>query len=142
MMRLLIALVAGALFGVGLVVSGMTDTARVRGFLDVAGAWDPTLIFVMGGAILPMAGAWAFARGRRPKLGGDFPTRPDPGIDLRLAAGSVMFGIGWGLSGLCPGPALAAMSANGAGGVVFLAAMAFGMWAAVPVRRHPASAKG
>jgi uncharacterized membrane protein YedE/YeeE len=127
-MRIVLAIFAGGLFGMGLHLSGMTDTQKVLGFLDFFGAWDPTLIFVMGGAIIPMALAWAFTRGREPLLGGTFPARPDANLDTRLITGAVMFGIGWGLVGLCPGPAIASLSYGGVQGAVFFAAMASGMW--------------
>lgn len=139
-MRNLFAALAGGLFGTGLLLSGMTDTRKVQGWLDIFGDWDPTLAFVMGGAIIPMAIAWQVTRGRRPALGGTFPARPDPVIDRNLVIGSVLFGIGWGLSGLCPGPALASISYGGWGGLVFLIAMLGGMWAAPPLRRRLDSA--
>ena len=134
-MRAVLALLSGALFGAGLHVSGMTDTARVRGFLDFAGAWDPTLAFVMGGAILPMAVAWRFARSGKPIAGSSFPPPPSDAITRPLILGSVLFGVGWGLVGLCPGPALASLSYGGWPGLVFLAAMLAGMWATPPLRR-------
>lgn len=135
MLRAVSAGVAGAVFGLGLVVSGMTDTTKVQGWLDVFGDWDPTLAFVMGGAIVPMALAWRVAARRRmsvlgttlPRLG---PQRLDPG----LIWGSVLFGAGWALAGLCPGPALASLSFGGTGGLVFFAAMLVGMLAAAPLR--------
>lgn len=135
MLRAVSAGVAGAVFGLGLVVSGMTDTTKVQGWLDVFGDWDPTLAFVMGGAIVPMALAWRVAARRRmsvlgttlPRLG---PQRLDPG----LIWGSVLFGAGWALAGLCPGPALASLSFGGTGGLVFFAAMLVGMLAAAPFR--------
>ncbi|APX90930.1 hypothetical protein BV394_03130 [Brevirhabdus pacifica] len=136
-MRNLAAVIAGGLFGAGLMLSGMTDTAKVQGFLDVLGAWDPTLIFVMGGAIVPMFIAWRIAAMRRmPALGGAFPPPSTDDLGRRLVVGSVMFGMGWGLAGLCPGPALASLSYGGIGGLVFLAAMATGMFAAPPVARR------
>lgn len=79
-MRILLALLSGGMFGIGLYLSGMTDTNKVQGFLDFFGAWDPTLAFVMGGAILPMAVAWAATRGRKPLAGGIFPTGPTQGL--------------------------------------------------------------
>ena len=133
-MRNLFALIAGGLFGAGLHLSGMTNTAKVQGFLDFFGAWDPTLAFVMGGAILPMAGAWALAQRRKPITGGEFPARPDPRIDRHLVVGAVLFGMGWGLVGLCPGPAIASLSYGGLGGLVFLGSMLAGMLAAPPAR--------
>ena len=126
-MRIIISLIAGALFGAGLHLSGMTDTQKVLGFLDIFGAWDPTLMFVMGGAMAPMAIAWALTRNRQPLAGGSFPARPDPRIDRKLVTGALMFGAGWGLVGLCPGPALASLSYGGWAGAFFLAAMIAGM---------------
>ncbi|MEO0402685.1 MAG: DUF6691 family protein [Pseudomonadota bacterium] len=140
-MRGAIALASGALFGAGLHISGMTDTARVRGFLDVAGAWDPTLAFVMGGAILPMVLAWRLTRKRTPLTGGAFPAQPTQEITRPLVAGSVLFGVGWGLVGLCPGPALASISYGGWPGAAFLMAMLAGMFAVPPMRRALDSAR-
>jgi uncharacterized membrane protein YedE/YeeE len=88
-MKLVIALIAGMLFGGGLVVSGMTDTAKVQGWLDVFGAWDPTLAFVMGGAMIPMAIAWVLTKGRSPMTGGNFPAPPEPKLGRNLIVGSV-----------------------------------------------------
>ena len=127
-MRQLFALISGALFGIGLAISGMTDTTRVIGWLDIFGNWDPTLAFVMGGAILPMAVAWRIAAARRaPALGGAFPTPPEPRLGNNLVFGSMLFGAGWGLAGLCPGPSLASITWGGLGGVVFVLAMVTGM---------------
>lgn len=134
-MRILLSLIAGALFGGGLFVSGMTDTAKVQGWLDVFGNWDPTLAFVMGGAMIPMFIAWRLTPGRKPLAGGEFPTLPRPELDHRLITGSVLFGMGWGLAGLCPGPAIASITYNGIGGVVFMVAMLAGMLAAPPIGR-------
>lgn len=134
MQRLVFAFIAGGLFGAGLFISGMTDTTKVQGWLDVFGNWDPTLAFVMGGAILPMAIAWMFTKGRRPIVGGEFPTPPEPKIGRNLVLGSVLFGAGWGLAGLCPGPAVASLSYGGWPHWVFLVAMLGGMWAAPMVR--------
>ncbi len=135
MQRVIFAAIAGGLFGAGLLVSGMTDTNKVQGWLDVFGAWDPTLAFVLGGAILPMLVAWQIASRRAaPALGGTFPGRPDPRLGHNLVLGSVLFGAGWGLVGLCPGPAIASISWGGTGGVVFLVAMLAGMVAAPPIR--------
>lgn len=133
-MRDVYAFLAGGLFGIGLLISGMTDTNKVQGWLDVFGDWDPTLAFVMGGAIIPMAVAWQITRSRRPVLGGDFPRAPDPRLGRNLVLGSALFGAGWGLAGLCPGPAMASLVWGGTGGVVFVVAMALGMWAAPPLR--------
>ncbi len=129
-MRILLAALAGSLFGAGLFVSGMTDTTKVQGWLDVFGNWDPTLAFVMGGAIVPMFFAWRLTRNRAPLVGGAFPPLPAPEFDHRLIVGSVMFGMGWGLAGLCPGPAVASITYNGWEGVLFMIAMLAGMVAA------------
>ncbi|MCD1625768.1 MAG: DUF6691 family protein [Paracoccaceae bacterium] len=126
-MRLLFAFLAGGLFGAGLFVSGMTDTAKVQGWLDVFGDWDPTLAFVMGGAIIPMAIAWRFVPGRRPLVGGDFPAQVSSQVSRNLVLGSTMFGAGWGLAGLCPGPAIASLSYGGVWHWVFAVAMLAGM---------------
>lgn len=137
MLRLLSALVAGGLFGAGLLVSGMVDTTKVQGWLDVFGDWDPTLAFVLGGAIVPMAIAWRVAARRKVAvLGGPLPLVPEdnarPGRNLII--GSTVFGAGWALAGLCPGPALASLTFGGTGGIVFVVAMAAGMLAAPPIR--------
>lgn len=127
-MRIAVALMSGLLFGLGLAVSDMIDPARVLGFLDVAGgAWDPTLAFVMGGALIPMAAAWRLAAARgAPAYGESFPAKPGP-VDGRLLAGAALFGAGWGLVGFCPGPALAALTLGGWPVWAFVAAMAVGM---------------
>lgn len=139
---MLIHLGAGALFGVGLVVSDMADPARVRAFLDVAGgAWDPTLAFVMGGALIPMAVAWRIAAGRaRPSHGAAFPAAPG-GIDRPLLAGAALFGVGWGLVGFCPGPALAALTLGGTPTLIFVAAMIAGMIGWRIAQPNPRSAR-
>lgn len=128
MLRLLFSALSGGLFGAGLLVSGMTDTTKVQGWLDVFGAWDPTLAFVLGGAIVPMMLAWNFTTRRAgPVLGGDFPRPPAAMLDRDLVLGSVLFGAGWGIAGLCPGPAMASLSWGGTGGGIFLLAMLAGM---------------
>ena len=135
MQRILIAALSGGVFGAGLMVSGMTDTNKVQGWLDVFGAWDPTLAFVLGGAILPMLVAWQMTTRRAHSLVGDpFPAKPDPRLGHNLVIGSVLFGAGWGLVGLCPGPAIASLSWGGAGGITFLLAMIAGMLVAQPIR--------
>lgn len=126
--RLAVAALSGAIFGLGLMLSGMTDPARVQGWLDVAGAWDPTLGFVLGGALIPMAIAWrVLARRERSYLGAALPGKPASRLDRRLLVGSVLFGAGWALAGFCPGPALAALGWSGAGGAVFVLGMVAGM---------------
>ena len=126
-MRILTSLVSGALFGLGLIISGMTYTQKVQGWLDIFGEWDPTLAFVMGGAMLPMAIAWKATRIRKPLTADKFPATNTTGIDRDLIIGSVFFGIGWGLAGLCPGPAIASLSFGGSSGVIFASAMIIGM---------------
>ena len=128
MLRALLALAAGGLFGAGLLVSGMVDTQKVQGWLDVFGAWDPTLAFVMAGAVLPMIPVWRLARRRQRSLL-DLPM-PEPFptlVDRNLVLGSLLFGAGWGIAGLCPGPSLAAISFGGWQVWVFVAAMLAGM---------------
>ena len=125
-MRILVALAAGSVFGTGLVISDMVNPARVQAFLDPFGAWDPTLAFVMGGAMIPMLIAWALTPGRAPLFGSGFPEMRTQ-IDGRLIGGGAMFGAGWGLAGLCPGPALAALSFGGGGLILFVAAMLAGI---------------
>lgn len=137
MLRALFAALSGGLFGAGLLVSGMVDTRKVQGWLDVFGDWDPTLAFVMGGAILPMIFAWRYAARRQTTmLGTPLPEKADPIIDRNLALGSVLFGFGWGLAGLCPGPSLASLSFGGWGGLLFLVAMLAGMMATPEIRRR------
>lgn len=126
--RLVPPLASGILFGAGLTIGGMTSPERVRGFLDVFGRWDPTLAFVMAGAVLVMAIAWrAQARMQAPLFGGKFslPDRSD--LDSKLIIGSAMFGIGWGLAGLCPGPAIAGLALGFWQTWLFVAAMLAGM---------------
>jgi uncharacterized membrane protein YedE/YeeE len=123
-----VALVAGLLFGVGLGVSGMARPTKVLAFLDVAGAWDPTLAFVMIGAIGIHALAVLVAKRRRAPLGGQAFGWPDvTAIDMPLVAGSALFGVGWGLGGYCPGPALLGAASGNLGAAVFVVAMVAGM---------------
>jgi uncharacterized protein len=127
-MRILVALFSGALFGLGLAVSGMTNPAKIIGFLDFAGAWDPTLAFVMGGALLVTIPAFRLILGRqRPILAGDFALPTKSALDGRLLGGAALFGVGWGLSGFCPGPAVAALVTGLAPVFAFVAAMMAGM---------------
>ena len=125
-MSSIFALLAGLIFGLGLIISGMADPAKVLGFLDLAGNWDPSLMFVMGGAVV--VAAVAFAKKRTHSLLGfemQLPTARH--IDRRLIGGNVLFGIGWGLAGICPGPGLVLLGAGVAQGAVFVAAMLAGM---------------
>lgn len=126
------ALLAGLLFGTGLIVSGMSDPSKVLGFLDIGGLWDPSLAFVMGGAIAVGLASWLLgARWRREGhpslLGPALPPPRAPQVDRRLVLGSATFGVGWGLVGICPGPAVVIAGAAHAAGLVFLAAMLAGM---------------
>ena len=127
-MRLFYALVSGFIFGCGLILSGMTNPAKVVAFLDVTGAWDPSLALVMGGAMGVAGLAFAFARGRRASLtGAPLQIPQSRKIESRLVFGSLMFGVGWGLGGLCPGPALVALVDGPSGVPIFVAAMLVGM---------------
>ena len=127
-MRILTAFLTGCLFGLGLLISGMTDTTKVQGWLDVFGAWDPTLAFVLGGALIPMAVAWRVAGTHCTSvLGTPMPGQPNPALDRRLLIGSAFFGTGWALVGLCPGPAMATLGFGGGSGLLFFAAMIVGM---------------
>lgn len=127
-MRELIALVTGLLFGFGLMLSGMTDPLKVKGFLDVAGSWDPSLAFVMAGAIAVGSAAFALARRRTRSWTGDPMDIPRSSIiDRRLVGGGLLFGVGWGLAGLCPGPALVNLGAGDRNAALFVLAMIAGM---------------
>ena len=132
MPKMLGSLLAGALFGLGLAISGMANPEKVLGFLDVAGDWDPTLAFVMGGALLVTMPAFRLIfRRRRPVLAEDFDLPEKKNVDARLVGGSVLFGVGWGLSGFCPGPAVVALIPALATGILpvlaFFVAMVAGM---------------
>ena len=127
-MQILTSLLAGLVFGFGLILSGMADPAKVLGFLDLAGAWDPSLALVMGGAIAVGLPAFALARRRTLSLIGPpmrLPTVPQ--LDRRLGGGTVLFGLGWGIAGFCPGPALVALGMGKTQALVFVAAMLAGM---------------
>lgn len=118
----------GLLFGIGLILSGMTDPGKVLGFLDLAGLWDPSLALVMGGAILVGLLAFAVAKRRtRSFLGGALSLPKSTVIDRRLVMGSLSFGVGWGLAGFCPGPALVSLGTGQPKAVVFVLAMVAGM---------------
>ena len=123
------AILSGLVFGIGLMLSGMTDPAKVKGFLDLFGAWDPSLGLVMGGAIAVGVGAFALARRRSRAWSGDLIELPTSSlIDSRLIGGGVLFGIGWGIAGLCPGPALVALGGGMGQAGLFVLAMLAGMW--------------
>ena len=129
MKNLLSSALSGLLFALGLGLAGMTDPAKVLGFLDFAGAWDPSLAFVMGGAMATYAVARRLILKRgTPVLGGSFPTFPKSKPDARLIAGAALFGIGWGLGGWCPGPAFASMGAGASHLLLFVGSMLAGMW--------------
>ena len=122
------SLLAGLVFGLGLIVSGMANPAKVLGFLDLTGAWDPSLALVMAGAIAVSFFAFLFARNRtRSLIGADMKLPGARQIDRRLVVGSTLFGIGWGVAGFCPGPGLVALGMGEVKALVFVAAMLVGM---------------
>lgn len=127
-MNVATALLAGLLFGIGLLISGMSDPSRVLGFLDLAGKWNPSLAFVMGGAVLVGLFAFGIARKRTVSfLGGAMHLPTSRTIDRRLVLGNLAFGVGWGLAGFCPGPALVSLAAGHQKALVFVVAMLAGM---------------
>lgn len=127
-MHVIASLLAGLVFGLGLIVSGMANPAKVLGFLDLAGTWDPSLAFVMGGAIAVGAAAFFVARKRVVSLLGSPMRLPiSREIDRRLVGGSLLFGIGWGIAGICPGPGLVVLGMGELKAMVFVAAMLAGM---------------
>ena len=143
MMRSVWAVLSGAIFALGLVLGGMTQTAKVLGFLDIGGLakgvsstaerglWDPSLAFVMGGALLvTLAAFWLTPQRAKPLAADRFelPTRTD--IDIKLLLGAALFGVGWGLAGYCPGPALASLLTGSTDILIFVIAMVAGMWLA------------
>jgi uncharacterized membrane protein YedE/YeeE len=131
------ALLAGLMFGLGLLVSGMADPAKVLGFLDLAGPWDPSLALVMVGAIAVGTVAFSIAKRRqRSLLGQDMRLPAARQVDRRLIGGSLLFGAGWGLAGFCPGPALTALGMGEAKAAVFVAAMLAGMAAYEGLQRR------
>ena len=127
-MKGLTALLCGILFGIGLAVSGMTDTAKVLGFLDLFGSWVPDLVFVMGGAVCVTLVAFRFIMKRDRSLLGELMSLPsNTAIDRRLLAGAAIFGIGWGVYGYCPGPAISALGYLETNTAIFVVAMLVGM---------------
>ena len=127
-MKILMALMIGILFGLGLILSGMSDPSKVLGFLDLAGNWDPSLAFVMGGAVVVGSLMFPFVTKRPKSILGDamrLPTATQ--IDLRLVLGGLTFGVGWGLAGYCPGPALVSLAQGGIKPILFFIAMLLGM---------------
>lgn len=140
-MRALASLLAGLIFGAGLIVAGMTNPAKVVNFLDVAGTWDPSLAFVMGGAVVVTFLGYRLAwRWPAPLLGHAFVLPTLTAIDRRVLVGPAVFGVGWGLAGLCPGPALTTLTLGGVDSVTFVLAMLLGMWAARALAARPVAA--
>lgn len=146
-MAAFVSLLAGLVFGLGLLLSGMANPAKVLGFLDLAGRWDPSLAFVMGGAMV--VGLLAFAWARRMHttwLGQPFDLPKAKHVDRRLGLGSLTFGVGWGIAGFCPGPALVALGMGEAKAAVFVLAMLAGMglfeWLERRKKAGPAEAAG
>ena len=133
-MKITIALLAGLMFGLGLSLGGMTQPAVVLGFLDLFGAWDPRLVFVMGGAVLTTAIGYrlVFRRGR-PLFESDFQLPMTKRFDARLIVGSALFGTGWGIAGYCPGPALASLGGGAPSLLVLVATMVAGWWLAAKI---------
>lgn len=128
-MNLFFSFLAGLLFGLGLLISGMANPAKVTGFLDITRQWDPSLAFVMGGAISIGFFAFRMAKKRQRPIFGDKMVLPTSStLDKRLVGGAVLFGIGWGLAGICPGPGLVLLGAGELKGVGFVLAMIAGMW--------------
>lgn len=142
-MKPLVALMAGILFGLGLSLGGMTEPAVVLGFLDVFGDWNPKLAFVMGGAVLTtVIGYRLVLRRQRPLLEASFQLPTETRLDRRLVGGAALFGIGWGLAGYCPGPALASLGGGAPSLLVLLAAMVAGWWLAARLPGCPLRAPG
>lgn len=127
-MKNIIGLVSGIVFGMGLAVSGMTDTAKVQGFLDLLGAWDYSLAIVMASALAVTVPAWRLIRGKTPWYAGTFSLPSLSEVDTPLLLGALLFGIGWGLYGYCPGPAVAAIAYGKVEALVFVLMMALGMF--------------
>ena len=142
MMKSVMSLFTGLVFGLGLIISGMANPAKVQNFLDLFGTWDPSLAFVMGGAIAVTLPGFKVVLNRPAPILEDvfrLPTRTD--IDGRLIGGAAVFGIGWGLGGFCPGPAITGLPLLASGTLVFVPMMLVGMWLANRVGRTPLSAK-
>jgi len=128
MLQIIASLIAGTLMGAGLMISGMMNPNKVLSFLDVFGNWDPTLIFVMGGAIFSaLPGFWLSRRLTKPLLANNFQLPDKKNFDRRLVGGAAIFGVGWGLVGLCPGPAISAITTGSPQVIVFVISMTIGM---------------
>lgn len=137
-MKLIFGFLCGLVFGIGLVVAGMSDPAKVLNFLDVAGTWDPSLAFVMGGASVTAYLGYRLAwRRARPVLMDDFDVPTTTAIDRPLLTGAALFGIGWGIGGFCPGPAWTALPLLAPGMLVFLPAMIAGLWLGGHLKASP-----
>ena len=131
MTRYLFAFISGGLFGLGLLISGMTNTLKIQGWLNFFGAWDPTLAFVLGGAIIPMFISWKVVSNKKTSiLGTQIPQNDKLPINSNLIVGSVLFGAGWGLVGLCPGPAISSIALLNMSSVTFVIAMFVGFYIA------------
>ena len=127
-MGALIPLLCGALFGAGICISGLVRPSKVLAFLDFGGAWDPSLLLVMGAALTLHVVAWRVIKNRRaPRFGTAFPGPPSSDVDLRLVGGAALFGIGWGISGYCPGPAILSVLSGATSSLVFVGAVAVSM---------------
>lgn len=139
-LRNVAALAVGLTFGAGLLVSGMTQPAKVLGFLDLFGAWDPSLLFVMGGAVTVYGIAYRLIlRRERPLFADAFVLPARSAIDAKLIGGAALFGVGWGLGGYCPGPSIVALASGALDVVVLVATTALGMWIASKLERAPSS---
>jgi uncharacterized membrane protein YedE/YeeE len=139
MAQIAVAFVLGIIFALGLAVSEMINPARVIGFLDVAGRWDPTLLLVMVGALAVTAPIFPLIlRWSKPRFAEQFSLPTKTRVDRPLIVGAVIFGIGWGLAGFCPGPALAALASGSAGVILFVIAMLLGQWLASRFEAHSA----
>ena len=127
-MRSLVTVFTGLIFGIGLIMSGMTNPAKVQNFLDLFGSWDPSLALVMGGAILiTMPGFWLVKKRQTPLFEDSFLIPQKTNLDFYLITGSAIFGIGWGLGGFCPGPVVVSISTGSAGTLLFVITMLIGM---------------
>jgi uncharacterized membrane protein YedE/YeeE len=128
MLQIIASLIAGTLMGAGLMISGMMNPNKVLSFLDIFGNWDPTLIFVMGGAIFSaLPGFWLSRRLTKPLLANNYQMQDKKNFDRRLVGGAAIFGVGWGLVGLCPGPAISAITTGSPQVIVFVISMTVGM---------------
>lgn len=125
-----VSLLSGLLFGLGMMVSGMVDPVKVLGFLDFAGAWDPSLMFVMGGALMVFLPVYFLHTKHRakPVCAADFHVSQKTQLESKLIVGSAFFGVGWGLMGICPGPAITALASSQSSIFIFVAAMVVGTW--------------